>query len=211
MNTLTGNEPSYDFFVSYADADCAWVEGYLIDALHAAGVRTLHEAAFQLGAPRLDEFERAVKQSRRTLLILTPAWLSDGHAEFVGLLAATFGLETSTWPLIPLLLHPVSQLPTRLSILTALDATDATTWPVVVQRLCAEAGKPAPTLSTSRPESRQHATWQRMLQNYRDSLRLIEEREAEYVLQIDIPLQLLREKERLLAKIAELEAKVNPL
>lgn len=31
--------PKYDLFVSYAEADHAWVEGYLLDALKHAGVR----------------------------------------------------------------------------------------------------------------------------------------------------------------------------
>ena len=30
---------AYDLFVSYADVDRAWVEGYLLDALTEAGVR----------------------------------------------------------------------------------------------------------------------------------------------------------------------------
>ena len=44
---------NYDLFVSYADADRAWVEGYLLDVLEQAGVRCMVEAAFALGAPRL--------------------------------------------------------------------------------------------------------------------------------------------------------------
>lgn len=44
------NSPAYDVFVSYAEADRAWVEGYLLDALTVAGVRVHLEAAFALGA-----------------------------------------------------------------------------------------------------------------------------------------------------------------
>ena len=50
----------YDLFISYAQADRAWVEGYLLDALHAAGVACHSQETFALGAPRLAEFERAV-------------------------------------------------------------------------------------------------------------------------------------------------------
>ena len=66
----------YDLFVSYADADRAWVEGFLLDALADAGVRCHSEAAFALGVPRLLEFERALQQSKRTLII--PAELGYG-------------------------------------------------------------------------------------------------------------------------------------
>jgi hypothetical protein len=60
-----------------------------------------------------------------------------------------------------------------------------------------------------RPMSQPVTSWQNQLNNYRDSLRLVEERMAEFVLATDVPLQLVREKERLLARIAELEAKLS--
>ncbi|NEQ85463.1 MAG: toll/interleukin-1 receptor domain-containing protein, partial [Moorea sp. SIO2I5] len=43
----------YDLFISYVDADRAWVEGYLLDALQQANVRYLVETAFTPGAPRI--------------------------------------------------------------------------------------------------------------------------------------------------------------
>jgi WD40 repeat protein len=113
----------YDVFISYAEADRAWVEGFLIDSLESAGVRCHREAAFTLGVPRLAEFEKAVRSSARILLVLSPAYFSSETASFVDLLAQTYGLETSTWPVIPLRLAPVD-LPTRLAMLTALDAID---------------------------------------------------------------------------------------
>lgn len=140
-------EPEYDLFISYAAADGEWVEGYLLDALDAASVTYAREETFLLGVPRLIEFERSVKQSKRTLLILTPAYLADGDTQFVDLLVTTFGLETSTWPVIPLVLKAVS-LPTRLAMLTHLDATNQDEWPAVVQKLCRELGKIVPSVAT---------------------------------------------------------------
>ena len=135
--------PAHDLFVSHAEADAAWVEGYLLDALAQAGVRAHSAAAFAPGRPRLLEFEAAVKQSRWVLLVLSPAYLADETAGFVDVLAQTYGLDTVTWPVLPLVLHPVD-LPPRLAMLTRLDATDPAAWPEVVERLCAEAGRPAP-------------------------------------------------------------------
>ena len=97
------NENIYDLFISYAKEDQPWVEGYLLDTLTAAGVRVHTEQAFTLGAPRLVEFERAVKNSARTLLVITPAYLAENFAQFVDLLAQSYGLETATWPVIPFL------------------------------------------------------------------------------------------------------------
>jgi hypothetical protein len=73
-------EYAYDLFISYADADRAWVEGYLLDALTQAGVRCHSEAAFALRVPCLLEFDRAIQQSRRTLLVLSPATLAEGFS-----------------------------------------------------------------------------------------------------------------------------------
>jgi hypothetical protein len=53
------------------------------------------------------------------------------------------------------------------------------------------------------------ALWERMLQNYKESLLLIEQRMSEYVMSIDIPLQYKREKELKLQAIFELESKLR--
>src|SRR3954465_5541479 len=98
----------HDVFISYADADRAWVDGFLIDGLDRAGVRCHREAAFALGAPRLAEFETAIRAGPRILLSLSPASLASETASFVNLLAQTYGMETSTWPVIPLRLEPVA-------------------------------------------------------------------------------------------------------
>src|SRR5262249_31007125 len=108
-----------------------------------AGVRCHSEATFALGVPRLQEFERAIQQSRRTVLVLSAASLASSLTEFIDLLAQSYGVETETWPVIPLLRAPV-RLPPRLAMLTALDATDPARWSAVVERLCAELQHPVP-------------------------------------------------------------------
>jgi WD40 repeat protein len=135
--------PRYDVFISYADADRAWVDGFLIDGLQRAGVRCHRESAFALGVPRLAEFEQAVRSSARILLVLSPAYFATDTASFVDLLAQTYGLETATWPVIPLRLEAV-QMPTRLAMLTALDATDPDERERVLQRLSDLFQRPIP-------------------------------------------------------------------
>lgn len=136
-------ECNYDVFISYAAADSTWVEGYLLDALAGAGVRCHLEATFALGAPRLMEFERAIQESRRTLLVLSPAYLTGETNQFIDLLAQSYSLERSTWQVIPLKLEQV-ELPTRLGMLTYLDATDSQQWQEVIARLCSEVQRPLP-------------------------------------------------------------------
>ncbi|MBC8074641.1 MAG: TIR domain-containing protein, partial [Chloroflexales bacterium] len=133
-----------DIFISYADDAQAWVEGYLLEALRGAGVSCRLEAAFALGVPRLLEFGRAVRESQRTLLVISPRYLIDDTSRFVELLAMTYGIETNSWPVIPLLLDDTLALPAHLALLTRLDAGDPEQWPGMVARLCAELRRPRP-------------------------------------------------------------------
>lgn len=132
-----------DLFISYADADRAWVEGYLINALKQAGVRYHTEAAFALGTVRVLEFERAIQRSQSTLLVLSPAYMADGFNQFIDQLAQSYGLDTATWPVIPLILHPV-QLPPRLNILVKLNASNEEEQQKAIERLCADLKRPSP-------------------------------------------------------------------
>src|SRR3954447_4480802 len=120
--TQGGQDIPYDLFVSYADADSSWVKGFLLDALATSGVRYHSEAAFEFGVPRLVQFEQAVQQSRRVLVVLSPAYLAADIGRFTELLAMQYGQETATWPVIPLVLEPV-QVPLSLRMLQGLDAT----------------------------------------------------------------------------------------
>ena len=140
----------YDLFISYADADSDWVEGYLLDCLKQAGVRYHSEAAFALGTVRLLEFERAIEQSDRILLVLSPAYLADGFNQFIDLLAQFYGFDSATWPVIPLVLQPV-KLPLRLNSLKRLNAINPTEWEEATRHLCADLKRPVPTSSPKPP------------------------------------------------------------
>jgi WD40 repeat protein len=135
----------YSVFVSYADEDDAWVEGYLLNALEEAGLTCHSEAMFRLGVPRLIEFESAVKNSERTLLVISPAYLADNFVEFANLLSQYYGFDTHLWPVVGIILHPVQELSMRLKILECLDATDATKQQKAIQRICKDFQKPTPS------------------------------------------------------------------
>jgi hypothetical protein len=144
-------EPTtYDLFISYVEADEAWVKGYLLDALTDAGVKSLSEAAFRLGVPRIQEFQRAIEQSRRTLLVISPAYVADDFNQFVELLGQSYGQDTQTWPVIPLVLEP-TPLPPRLAMLVGLDATTPEDQDVAVARLCADLERSRASSSIPKP------------------------------------------------------------
>ena len=78
---LLHDEPfTYDVFISYSEHDRAWVRATLLPELEAAGLRVFADWAFELGAPRPHEMERGVQSARKTLLILTPAYLASATA-----------------------------------------------------------------------------------------------------------------------------------
>ncbi|MFN6338972.1 MAG: TIR domain-containing protein [Cyanobacteriota bacterium] len=137
----------YDVFISHADADRAWVEGFLLDALKQAKVRCLSESSFRLGAPRLQEFERAIQQSTYVLLVVTPAYFADDTSHFVDLLAQNYGNDTQTWPVIPLIQQP-TDLPPRLAMLVGLKATTPEEQDIAIERLCDNLQHP----SSSKPQ-----------------------------------------------------------
>ena len=140
--------PTYDVFVSYAEADRAWVEGYLLAALEQAGVQCMYESAFALGVPRLLEFERSIKQSKRTLLIISAAYLADGLNGFIDTMGQSYGQETNTWPVIPLIRQSVP-LPPRLGMLVGLRATNETEQESAIAQLCADLKRPPPAPAPS--------------------------------------------------------------
>jgi hypothetical protein len=114
----------YDVFISYSRADSEWVGETLLHRLKAAGLRVcIDDDNFEIGVPRLINIERAVDRSRHTLVVLTPAWLSDKWTSFQALLARTQdpdGLERRT---IPLILRPCEKLPDFIDLLTSVDFT----------------------------------------------------------------------------------------
>ncbi|MCK9897259.1 toll/interleukin-1 receptor domain-containing protein [Frankia sp. AgB32] len=113
----------YDVFVSYSHVDAEWVHTVLVPRLRGAGLRVVLDSDdFRIGAPTLTEIERAVEVSRRTLLVLTPAYLTSEWAEFENLLTQTADPANRRRRLIPVLLEPVA-LPARVAMLSHLDLT----------------------------------------------------------------------------------------
>lgn len=141
----------YDLFISYADADRGWVEGYLLDALSQAGVRYHSEAAFALGAPRIAEFNRAIEQSDRILLVLSHAYLANNVNRFLDSLAQSYGRDKGIWPVIPLIRNETLELPPSLSALVPLNATNEEECEEAIERLCNDLQRPVPD-SSSKPE-----------------------------------------------------------
>jgi energy-coupling factor transporter ATP-binding protein EcfA2 len=132
-----------DLFICYAPADEAWVQGYLIPALGLPPERVLTRELFRLGAPTADEFERAVTESRYTLLVISQAYIVDEWTTFAAKLASFLSVDEEHDRLIPLWREHFA-VPPQLRFRESLDCSDPTKWDAAVQRLLTQLGAPEP-------------------------------------------------------------------
>ncbi len=135
-------EFTYDIFISYSSKDKDWVRGDLLKRLQAAGLRVcIDYRDFRPGAPSVKEMERAVLTSRKTLLILTPAYLNSAWTEFEALMLQTLDPANQNLRLIPLLKEKCD-LPLRLKYLTYLNFVDPDDWDWAWRQLLTALGAP---------------------------------------------------------------------
>lgn len=126
---------TYDVFISYSHQEQDWVRAQLLPRLEQSGLRVcIDDRDFEIGVPGLINMERAVEQSRRTLLVLTPNWIAGEWTDFEALLTQTGDPVGRRRKLIPLLLEPC-QLPQRLAMLTYIDFTNPADRPAQMERL----------------------------------------------------------------------------
>ena len=117
----------HDLFISYARADLAWVEGYLLPSLDLPPERVITAQGFAQGASLVAEFEQAIQNSRLTLLIYSPAFPANEWTDFSERLASHLSVETQRERVGLLLLQPC-EIPLRLEPRLRLDCTDAANW-----------------------------------------------------------------------------------
>nr|MBC8446775.1 TIR domain-containing protein [Chloroflexota bacterium] len=116
----------YDAYVSYVDEepDSTWVWDTLLPRLEDAGLRVAVSGDVEApGVARVVGIERGIRQAKRTVIVLSEAYLADHMADFENVLAQTMGIQEGEYRLLPVQMSPVdeSRLPLRLSMLTTLD------------------------------------------------------------------------------------------
>ncbi len=125
----------YDAFISYSHKDGDWVQHTLLPPLERAGLRIcIGDRDFDVGAPRLVNMENAVERSRKTLLVLTPAWVASEWTAFEALLLQTKDPAGRARRILPLLVKRCP-LPDRLAIFTNLDLTEPAEFDAQMKRL----------------------------------------------------------------------------
>jgi Caspase domain/TIR domain len=116
----------YDAYISYADGDADWVWKTLVPELERSGLRVVvSDDVAEPGVARVVNAERGIRQSKRTIVVLSYAYLDDHMAAFENVLAQTMGVDEGRHRLIPVKAAPFdrTRLPIRLSMLTAVDLT----------------------------------------------------------------------------------------
>jgi hypothetical protein len=117
--------------ISYAPQDEAWVRGVVIPALGLSAGQYWTRTEDHLGAPKLEELERAVQSCRYTLLVASIAAQVDEWTAFAGLLAQHLSMEDGKPRLLIITRDFESAsnrarllLPLRHRCLTLLDCSD---------------------------------------------------------------------------------------
>lgn len=116
----------YDAYVSYVDRepDSAWVWDTLLPRLEEAGLRVAVSGDVEEpGVARVVGIERGIRQAKRTVVVLSEAYLADHVADFENVLAQTTSIQEGSYRLLPVKMSPLdeSRLPLRLGMLTTLD------------------------------------------------------------------------------------------
>ena len=116
----------YDAYVSYVERepDATWVWDRLLPRLEEAGLRiAVSGDVEEPGVARVVNIERGMRQAKRTVIVLSEAYLADHVADFENVLAQTMSIQEGSYRLLPVKMAPLdeSQLPVRLSMLTTLN------------------------------------------------------------------------------------------
>jgi hypothetical protein len=116
----------FDAYISYVDkppdSDRVW--DILMPRLEDAGVRVAVSGdVAEPGVDRVVGVERGIQQAKRTIVVLSDAYLADHMAEFENTVGQTMGIQEGTYRLLPVKFGDVdeSHIPVRLSMLTTLN------------------------------------------------------------------------------------------
>ena len=133
----------YDAFISYrhggADADVA---RQILEALEADGYAVaIDERDFAANASFLQEMERAIRESRYTIAIVSERYLQSGHCEEEAIISKVLDMGDRRRRLIPCIIQQV-ELPAWLFGIVGIDCTKPDALVDPVDRLKATLGPP---------------------------------------------------------------------
>jgi hypothetical protein len=114
----------YDVFISYSSKDKAWVKGELLKRIEAAGLHAFIDFRdFTRCVLGMKEMERGVTRCRKTLLVLTPAYIKSEWGEIEFRMGHTLSPANRDPRLLPLLKKKCEK-PLSIEALTHIDFTN---------------------------------------------------------------------------------------
>jgi tetratricopeptide (TPR) repeat protein len=142
----------YDVFISYSSEDKKWVRDELLTRIEGSGLRAFIDYRdYRPGAPRIEECQRGVEESRKTLLVLSPAYVAGEWEQSVDLMVQTLDPAARERRLIPLLKEDCEK-PLRIRTLTHVDFTDQEELDLAWRQLLTALGKPPELEPAAEPQ-----------------------------------------------------------
>lgn len=131
-----------DVFISYSSLDKEWVRGELLRRIEEAGLKAFIDFRdFTRAAPSIKEMARAVKECRKTLLVLSPNYIASEWCELELIMGQTVSPGNRDLRIIPLLKTPCEK-PLYVGALTHIDFTDGADHDLAWRQLLTALGKP---------------------------------------------------------------------
>jgi hypothetical protein len=163
MPDPTGFE--YDVFISYSSRDKDWVRGELLRRVEEVGLLAFIDFRdFKRGAASIKEMERGITNCRKTLIVLTPAYVESEWCEIETVMLQTLSPANRDLRLIPLLKTSCDK-PLRIGALTHIDFTDSADFDLVAATsfFIWKRRRNVPMKRQSPPTFRQNSTARRAL------------------------------------------------
>jgi len=102
------NKYKHDVFISYSHHDSEWVFKILVPHLQENKLRVFTDQDFQLGPSSIDNMEKAVKESKVTIIVLSQNWIESEYSQFEGFLSAKGDAAGKKARLIPVMIGACS-------------------------------------------------------------------------------------------------------
>ncbi len=152
----------YDVFISYSHKDEEWVVDTLLSALENAGLKVCIDFRdFVPGKPSRHNMRDACKESKYTVLVMTPAWMASEWTSFEGLLTFLHDPANKHLRTVPILFEKCD-IPEDIQIFTYVDFLRKDREAIAWKQLFTSLGKPnAPIPGTpiKEPEPKTPKSW----------------------------------------------------
>ena len=152
----------YDVFISYSHKDEEWVVDTLLSALENAGLKVCIDFRdFVPGKPSRHNMRDACKESKYTVLVMTPAWMASEWTSFEGLLTFLHDPANKHLRTVPILFEKCD-IPEDIQIFTYVDFLRKDREAIAWKQLFTSLGKPnapIPGTPVKEPEPKTPESW----------------------------------------------------